>query len=51
MYPFEGKSSAADVRKRIYVRKVQKVLGDIIARALAYEKSVGFLVVRKIREP
>ncbi len=30
---------------------MQKVLGGSAARALAYEKSVGFLVVRKIREP
>ncbi len=29
----------------------QKVLGGIIARALAYGKSVGFIMLRKIREP
>ena len=34
-----------------FVHRRQKVLGGIAAHALAYGKSVGFLVVRKIREP
>ena len=29
---------------------MQKILGDMVARALAYDKSVDFLVIRKIRE-
>ena len=39
------KSSASSANE------MRKVLGGIAARALAYGKSVGFLVVRKIREP
>lgn len=34
-----------------FVHRRQKVLGGIVARALAYGKCVGFLSVRKIREP
>ncbi len=43
------RGSAVDVKE--FVHRMQKVLGGISARALAYGKSVGFLVVRKIREP
>ena len=40
-----------DVPRRAKAHRMRKVLGDIVARALAYGKCVGFLSVRKIREP
>lgn len=39
------KSSASSANE------MRKGLGGLTARALAYEKSVGFIFLRKIREP
>ena len=47
--PFSGRSSVVDVKELVH--RKQKVLSVMTARALAYGKSVGFIMLRKNREP